>query len=293
MYYQRRLSLAGIDLSRLSIEDLKSLVRQVLEARIHGISFSAYLEGQGPGTRIAEDQIRARLGIIQPYVRWVRSFSSTDGKQLIPRIAHENGLKTMVGVWLADDHAKNEAELANAIAVAKAGHADILAVGNEVLLRGELSEDELIDYIERAKRAVPGIEVGYADAYFKFVDHPRVTRACDVILANCYPFWEGCPAAHALLYMKEMYRRAVDAGGGKKVIVSETGWPNFGSATGGAVPSFENAVKYFVDTYQWAEEDGIEIFYFSAFDEAWKVGVEGDVGAYWGLWDKDGNPKYF
>ena len=30
----------------------------------------------------------------------------------------------------------------------------------------------------------------------------------------------------------------------------------------------------------------------SRFDEAWKVDAEGDVGAYWGLWDKDGNLKY-
>ena len=111
----------------------------------------------------------------------------------------------MVGVWLNDDRANNEKELANAIDVAKAGHAGILAVGNEVLLRGELSEDELIDYIKRAKQAVPGIDVGYVDAYFKFVDHPRVTEACDVILANCYPFWESCPAEYALLYMKDMH----------------------------------------------------------------------------------------
>jgi len=79
---------------------------------------------------------------------------------------------------------------------------------------------------------------------------------------------------------------------GKPVIVSETGWPGVGSPTGGAVPSFENAVRYFVNTYRWAEEDGVEVFYFSAFDEAWKVAAEGDVGAYWGLWDKDGRPKY-
>ena len=36
----------------------------------------------------------------------------------------------------------------------------------------------------------------------------------------------------------------------------------------------------------------IELFYFAAFDEAWKVGAEGDVGAYWGLWDKDAKPKF-
>jgi exo-beta-1,3-glucanase (GH17 family) len=198
----------------------------------------------------------------------------------------------MVGVWLDDDKEQNEVEITNAIEVARAGHADILAVGNEVLLRGDLTEDELLDYIHRVKEAAPDTLVGYVDAYFEFVDHPRITAACDVLLANCYPFWEGCSAEHALLYMKDMYRRVVDVADGRKVIISETGWPNIGTPTMGAVPSLENAIKYFVDTYKWAEQDGIEIFYFSSFDETWKVDAEGDVGAYWGLWDKDGNPKY-
>ena len=37
----------------------------------------------------------------------------------------------------------------------------------------------------------------------------------------------------------------------------------------------------------WSDDDDIEMFYFSSFDESWKVGAEGVVGAYWGLWDKD------
>ena len=290
--YQRTLSLAGIDISSLSADDLRALVRKILDAGIHGLSFSPYIEGQGPGTQIEAAQIRERLKFIQSHVRWIRSFSCSEGNELIPGIAKENGLKTMVGVWLDDNHEQNEVEINNAIEIAQAGHADILAVGNEVLLRGELSEDELIAYINRVKAAAGDIPVGYVDAYFEFVDHPRVTEACDVLLANCYPFWEGCPAEHALLYMKEMYRRVVDVANGKKVIISETGWPNVGTPTKGSVPSFENAIKYFVDTFQWAEQDGIEIFYFSSFDETWKVDAEGDVGAYWGLWDKDGNPKY-
>jgi exo-beta-1,3-glucanase (GH17 family) len=291
-HYHRNLSLAGLDVSSLPVADLRSLVQEILDKKIHGISFSPYVEGQGPGTQLGSEQIRQRLAVIQPYVKWVRSFSCTDGHEQIPAIAAENGLKSMVGVWLDDDREHNELELNNAIAVAKAGHANILAVGNEVLLRGELTEDELIDYINRAKHAVPDVPVGYVDAYFKFVDHPRITESCDVILANCYPFWEGCPADHALLYMKEMYRRVLDVANGKQVIVSETGWPNIGSSTKGAEPSFENALKNFVDTYRWAEEDDIEIFYFSSFDESWKTDKEGDVGAYWGLWDKNGNPKY-
>jgi exo-beta-1,3-glucanase (GH17 family) len=288
----RKMALAGTDFSTASTMDLVSVFRKILGQKIHGITFSPYTEGQGPGTQIGEQQIRERLQVIRPYVNWVRSFSCTEGNEQIPRIAVENGLKTMVGVWLDDDRENNERELAGAIEVARAGHADILAVGNEVLLRGDLPEDELVDYINHAKRAVPDVDVGYVDAYFKFVDHPRVTEACDVILANCYPFWESCPAEYSLLYMKDMYRRAVQAASGKKVIISETGWPDTGTPEGGAVPSVENALKYFINTYQWAEEEGIEVFYFSSFDETWKVDKEGDVGAYWGLWDKDGNLKY-
>jgi exo-beta-1,3-glucanase (GH17 family) len=288
----KKMALAGIDLSTLSGEELVSVFHRILDKKIHGITFSPYIEGQGPGTQIGEPQISERLKFILPHVNWVRSFSCTEGNEQIPRIATEHGLRTMVGVWLDDNRKNNEKELANAIDVARAGDADILAVGNEVLLRGDLPEDELIDYIHRARQGAPGIDVGYVDAYFKFVDHPRVTESCDVILANCYPFWESCPAEYSLLYMKDMYHRAVQAANGKKVIISETGWPNVGTPEGGAVPSVENALRYFINTYQWAEEEGIEVFYFSSFDETWKVDREGDVGAYWGLWDKDGNLKY-
>lgn len=290
--HYRELSLAGINIANLTATDLRGLVRRIVERKIHGISFSPYIEGQGPGTRIDERQIRQRLDIIKSHVKWIRSFSVSEGHEHIPRVAHKYGLKTMVGVWLDDDRARNDEEISNAIELGQAGHADILAVGNEVLLREELAEDELLDYIARVKSAVPNTPVGYVDAYFKFVDHPQVTAACDVLLANCYPFWEGCPAEHSLLYMKEMYRRVERVADGKKIIVSETGWPDTGTATKGAIPSAENAMKYFADAYQWAEEEDIEIFYFSSFDEAWKIDNEGDVGAYWGLWDKDGNPKY-
>lgn len=286
------MSLAGLDLARFSVDELRALVRKLLDRGIHGISFSPYVEGQGPGTELAEEQIRERLEIIRPHVEWIRSFSCTDGNEQIPRIAKEIGLKTLAGVWIDQDRERNQLELQRGIETAKAGHVDILAVGNEVLLREELEEGELVSYLEQARREAPGVPVGYVDAYYLFEQHRAIANASDVILANCYPFWEGCPAEYALLYMKDMYRRAERAAKGKKVIISETGWPNVGSATHGAVPSLKNAIKYFVDTYQWADEDGIDVFYFSSFDEMWKVDDEGDVGAYWGIWDKDGKLKY-
>lgn len=282
----------GIDLSGFSHAEKITLFNQILNKKIHGISYSPYMDGQQPGMEIHQQQIRQRMQIIRPYTNWIRSFSCIEGNQETPRIAHELGLKTMVGVGLSEDRAVNETEMKNGLEIARQGYADILAIGNEVLLRGDLSEDEMLDYIHRARDAVPGVPVGYVDAYFLFENHPRIAQACDVILINCYPFWESCPAEHALVYMKQMYRRAVNVANGKKVIISETGWPNIGSPYGGAIPGEENALNYFIQTCQWAEQDNVEIFYFSSFDESWKVGDEGDVGAYWGLWDQYGQIKY-
>ena len=286
------LQLAGIDVASASLDSLKQAFKEILTKGIHGISFSVYLEGQGPGSQISIEQVRDRMRILQPHVKWVRSFSCTDGNELIPQVAHEFGIKTLVGAWLGDEPDKNEAEIQGVIEVAQAGYADIVAVGNEVLLREDLSEAEIIAAIQRVKTAVPHLPVAYVDAYYEFPAHPNMVEACDVILINCYPFWEECPIEHSLLYMKEMYRQAVHAAQGKSVIITETGWPNVGTPEGGAVPSLEHALKYFIDTYVWAEQDDIEIFYFSSFDETWKIDAEGDVGAYWGLWDKDGNLKY-
>jgi len=290
--HYRRLSLTGIDVASYSLAQRRALARDILDTKIHGLSFSPYIEGQGPGIQLGDAQIRERLAIVAPHVSWIRTFSCTEGNERIPVIAAEFGLQTMVGVWLGEDRDKNEIELSAGCELASAGYADILAVGNEVLLRGDMGADDLIDYMTRAKMTVPQVEVGYVDAYFNFREYPQVTEVCDVVLANCYPFWEGCVAEHALLYMKEMFRIAARCANGKRVIISETGWPTAGTPTDGATPSYEHALKYFIDTYQWAEEDGIEVFYFAAFDEAWKTDKEGDVGAYWGLWDKDGKPKY-
>ncbi|WP_422861487.1 glycosyl hydrolase family 17 protein [Flagellimonas sp. W118] len=289
---ERFLNLASLDYAGKSEKELMKLCKQVLEDGMHGLCFSPYTEGQQPGDQISEEQIHRRMKIIKPYTEWIRSFSCTDGNEAIPRIAKEYGIKTMVGAWLGDNPEINEREIAGLIKLANEGYVDIAAVGNEVMYRGDLTEDELLDFIHLVKDAIPETTVGYVDAYYEFRERPRITEACDVILANCYPFWEGCDLDYSLLYMKDMFRQAQRAGNGKKVIISETGWPSQGTNLEGAFPSFENFMKYFMNTQKWSEEEDIEIFFFSSFDESWKVGSEGDVGAYWGLWDKDEKLKF-
>lgn len=287
-------TLDRISNSTESTLELKKHMKALLEEQIHGISFSPYEEYQDPSnqSQISEEQIRKRLNIIKPYTKWVRTFSCTDGNELAPRVAHELGLKTMVGAWISDDYEMNEKEITNIIEVAKAGHADIVAIGNEVVLREELTIEELVGYINRVKAEIPDVEVGYVDAYYVFDDYPELVEACDVILANCYPFWEYCNLEQSINYMKLMYQKALQAGRGKKVIISETGWPTKGDVLGGAEPSYDNAMRYFINTYEWAHETGIEVFYFSSFDEEWKTHHEGECGSSWGLWDKHGQYKY-
>lgn len=289
---EKVLSLTGTEVNALDQLALQKECANLLNSKMHGICFSPYEGEQEPGDPISEEQVRRKLALLQPHTRWIRVFSCTEGNNMIPQLAREYGLKTLVGAWLGEDKEKNEEEVARLIELARAGFVDVAAVGNEVMYREEMEESELLEYILRVKEALPDTPVGYVDAYYEFTNRPAIAEACDVILANCYPYWEGCHIDYALLYMKQMYYQAKQAAKGKKVIITETGWPSEGDPLGVAEPGYENALKYFINAQRWSQKEDIEMFYFSAFDEGWKVGTEGSVGAFWGLWDSTGKRKF-
>jgi len=269
-------SYKGVNFDTYSNNELESLWRKTLKSGMHGICFSMYEDGQEPGDTITEAQVERRIKILKPYSKWIRSFSCIEGNEHIPRLAHKHGLKTMVGAWLSDDDENNEEEINALIALANEGCVDIAAVGNEVLYRNDLSLEALLDFMKRVRAAIPEhIPVGYVDAYYEFSVHPELVEHSDVILSNCYPFWEGCPEAYALNHMQQMYGQAMDAAKGKKVIITETGWPSKGESLKAADPGEEHAIKYFINTQAWAKKANIDVFYFSSFDESWKVGPEG------------------
>jgi GPH family glycoside/pentoside/hexuronide:cation symporter len=290
------LLLPGAELSPLAgmaTEEIRALYAEHMQRGLYGLCFSAYTQGQRGGDMISEAQVRRRLELIAPHTRWVRSFSCTEGHELIPRLAREKGLKTMVGAWISADRTRNEREIEALIALASEGLVGVAVVGNEVLLRGELTEQELLAYVARVKAALPeDVPVGCVDAYFHFLERPALTAACDVLLPNCYPFWEGADIDLATQYLRRMVGLVKAAAGEKPVIVAETGWPGKGQSVGRAVPSADNAMKYFIDVQRWARGEGVKLFYFSSFDEPWKLAQEGEVGTQWGLWDKDERLKY-
>ena len=287
------MSLAGADINQLTESELKTYCKELLKNKIHGICFSVYDENQKPGDDISDEQILKKLEIIKPHVKWIRTFSCSDENMRIPILAKELGFKTLVGAWLGKDLDKNQIEVDKLIELCNDGYIDVAAVGNEVMYRKELSEEKLIEYIEYVKSKIKTeVPVGYVDAYYEFSSRPSITDVCDVILTNCYPYWEGCNIDYSLIYMKQMFYHARDVANGKRVIITETGWPSKGSSLRGADPSNKNFLKYFINAQKWSYEEEIEMFYFSSFDESWKINSEGDVGAFWGIWDSDTKSKF-
>jgi len=261
---------------------------------VYGIDFSPYLTGQSPRhrTQISAAQIEARLKIVAPFTRWIRTFGSTNGLEATAAIARTLGLKVAVQAWIGRDKDANKAEIANVIAAANAGNADIVIVGSEVFYRGDVSEDELLNLMAQVRAAIPAsIPVTTAEIYDRLNERPRVIAASDIVLGNIYPYWERVPVTNAVCSLAQKYQLLKSAAGSKQVIIAETGWPSGGNTVGRAVPSPANAALYFKQFVTWAAANNIPYFYFEAFNEAWKVDEEGPQGAHWGIWDESGSMK--
>lgn len=256
---------------------------------LFGLNFHSYINGQGPNltSQISESQLRERMGIIRPYTKWVRTFECGDGFEKSGRIAHQLGMKAAIGAWLGRDLAANQQQIDCLVNVAKAREADLVIVGSEALLRGDITETALVNLINQVKQAVPGdIPVGYADVYSELLSHSNVMEAIDVILVNYYPYREGVQVDLGMASIQGHHQQINLAAKGKPIVVAETGWPSGGDIVGQAVPSEENACFFFQNFISWAEANAVDYYYFSSSDESWKEKHEGLQEPDLGIWDK-------
>jgi exo-beta-1,3-glucanase (GH17 family) len=256
---------------------------------LFGLNFIPKFNGQGPNltSQISESQIRESIGLIRPYTKWVRTFTCGDGFEKSGRIAHQLGLKAAIGGWLGRDPTANQQQIDCLINVANAGDADLVIVGNEALLRGDITDTALVNLINQIKQAVPeDIPVGYADVYSELLSHTNVMEAMDVILVNYYPYWEGVQVDFGMASIHGHHQQINLAANGKPVVVGETGWPTGGDIVGKATPSEENACFFFQNFISWAEANAVDYYFFSSFDEGWKGENEDLRGADLGFWDK-------
>ncbi|MFN7239448.1 MAG: MFS transporter, partial [Chitinophagales bacterium] len=282
----------GIDFESLVTGNLKEQFLKTFNKNMHGICFSVFNETQNPKDLISEEQIVKRLQVLVNHAEWIRVFSCTNGHELIPKIAKEMGFKVMMGAWIGKDEEENAKEIKSLIRLINEGHVDMAAVGNEVLFRKDQDEEKLIVYINEVRKNTNGISISYVGIYNEFIDYPKLVDACDNILINCYPFWEGAHIEHASVYLQEMYNKTKLIAKGKEIIITETGWPSSGQVIGEAIPSVENLMIYYIESQEWAAKARVKLFYFSSFDESWKYHFEGWAGTSWGLWDVNEKFKF-
>lgn len=247
------------------------------------MSFGPYLTGNPDhGSTVSEANLRRYLQVIAANFKSCRTFGSTAGLERFPSIAKSLGLTVTASAWLSSDLAANEEQINALIEQCQSGKVDLAVVGSETLLRGNLSEAQLLGYIARVRAT--GVDVSTADTWNTLKSHPQIIAACDVVMANIYPFWEGSHIDQAMSRFQNNYNQIKAVAGGKEVIISETGWPSAGGANGSAVPSPTNAARYFADFVAWANHNHVEYYYFEMFDEPWKT-EPGLVGPHWGIWD--------
>ena len=275
----------GIDFESLVTGHLKEKFLETFNKNMYGICFSVYDENQNPRDQISEEQIVKRLQVLVNHSEWIRVFSCTNGHENIPKIAKEMGFNVMMGAWIGKDDGENTKEIQSLIRLINEGFVDMAAVGNEVLFRKDQDEKNLVGYINEVRKNTNGVSISYVGIYNEFIENPNLVDACDQILINCYPFWEGAYIQHASVYLQEMYKKTKDISKGKEIIITETGWPSSGQVIGEAIPSEENQMIYYIESQEWATKAKVKLFYFTSFDETWKYQFEGWAGTSWGLWD--------
>jgi exo-beta-1,3-glucanase (GH17 family) len=259
-----------------------------------GLNFSPFMFDQRPGaTTVSPIQLTARLATIAPWTRWIRLFGSNDGLDRAPAIARSMGLQVACAAWLEYPSPANEQELSRLEALGRAGLCDLLIVGSETLFQRYLSAGQLVGYIERVRSAVPGVPVTTSDTHGALAapENAAVLAAVDVVMATIYPYWDGMSIDLAASALASHHTALAARVPGKRVVVSETGWPTCGNTIGAAVPSPENAARYLREVLAWAEASRVEVHYFGAFDEAWKATTTAPQEACWGVWDRLGNLK--
>ncbi len=273
--------------------------------RFQSLSFAPFSRSMSPEGEAPTNaaQIRSDMKVVAPYTRGVRTYSSTNGKELIAPIAGEEGIKVTAGAWLNRDKDKqtgaviekakdgNDREIAGVIEVAKKNrNVQAVVVGNETLLRDDMDDRELAELIRQVKRQV-NVPVTTGEIWNTWLDHPEVAASADFILAHILPYWEDVPADKVVDFTINAYNRLRAAYPGKRIVIGEFGWPSHGFNRGASVPDPIEQAKIIRDFVARADALGIEYNIIEAFDLPKKQN-EGSVGQYWGVFDADRNLKF-
>lgn len=268
-----------------------TLVRAPIDptAKLQCVSYAPFRGAQTPlipTTQIPPEQIAQDLAQLAKITDCVRTYSIENGLDQVPALAAKVGLKVIQGIWLSSNRIKNLAQISVAIELTKE-HPDVitaLVVGNEVLLRGEMTTSDLAAHIRSVKSRVT-VPVTYADVWEFWLRNREIYDAVDFVTIHILPYWEDMPvrAKHAAGHVDDIRKRMAVAFPAKEILIGETGWPSAGRMREGALPSRTNQARVVSEILDLAKREKFRVNLIEAYDQPWKRQLEGTVGGYWGM----------
>jgi exo-beta-1,3-glucanase (GH17 family) len=260
-------------------------------AKLQCVSYAPFRDAQTPlvpTTQISSEQIAQDLAQLAGITDCVRTYSIENGLDQVPAQAAKVGLKVIQGIWLSSNRLKNLSQISTAVSLTRQypGVITALVVGNEVLLRGEMTAADLAANIRSVKAQV-AVPVTYADVWEFWLRNREVYEAVDFVTIHILPYWEDMPvrAKFAASHVDEIRKRMAVAFPAKEILIGETGWPSAGRMREGALPSRTNQARVVSDILDLAKREGFRVNLIEAYDQPWKRQLEGTVGGYWGLID--------
>lgn len=261
---------------------------------IKGLSVSPYGRNDDPqvGRHPTLQEVTRDMDVLASATRRIRTYSVEGVLADIPALAEARGMTVALGAWVDTDNIRNRREVATAIELARRSPAvNRVLVGNEALLREDISVPDLIFLIKRAKEAA-GKPVSTAEPWHVWHDHPELAAAVDFIGLHILPYWEGVPVDEAVKHVKRRIREINEAYPDKPVVLTEVGWPSDGRKIGVAEGTRVNQAQFLREFLNVAADEGIDYYLMEAFDQPWKVEAEGTAGAYWGIFNAAREPKF-
>ena len=262
-------------------------------AKLQCVSYAPFRDAQTPlvpTTQISSEQIAQDMAQLARITDCVRTYSIENGLDQVPALAAKVGLKVIQGIWLGSNRLKNLAQISTAVGLSKEypGVITALVVGNEVLLRGEMTSSDLAANIRSVKAQV-AVPVTYADVWEFWLRNREIYEAVDFVTIHILPYWEDIPvrARFAAGHVDDIRKRMAVAFPGKEILIGETGWPSAGRMREGALPSRTNQARVVSEILDLAKREGFRVNLIEAYDQPWKRQLEGTVGGYWGLIDAD------
>ncbi len=239
------------------------------------------------------EEIEADLALLEGKTYAVRTYRMGGPFADIPAMARKYGINVALGAWIDGHLDENEKEVMRLIKYADRYRRNVVRVlvGNEVLLRNDIPVEKLIGYIRRV-RAQVGMPVSTAEPWHVWLKHPELVAEVDYIAVHMLPYWEGVKIDDAVNFVVDRMNDLKAKYPGKPLVIAEVGWPSNGRTRQGAVASEANEAIFLRRFLHRAEQEGYVYYVMEAFDQPWKTRIESGVGAYWGVFDTDRQPKF-